>query len=67
MAVLTKEPIDATLIDEYPDIECLCIKVSCWGHSFVFVACYRPSDATPDYMIKLKEYMSPFRHKIFFS
>lgn len=63
VAVLVKDQIDATLIGDAPDLECLCVKLSCWGHCFVLYACYRPPDATPDYLIKLQEHMSSYQNK----
>ncbi|XP_049269224.1 uncharacterized protein LOC125757630 [Rhipicephalus sanguineus] len=63
VAVLVKDQIDATLIGDTPDLECLCVKLSCWGHCFVLYACYRPPDATPDYLIKLQEHMSSYQNK----
>lgn len=57
VAVLIKDRIEAVLLEEVPEIECLCIKINCWGHIFVLYALYRPPDATLDYLQNLQLHM----------
>lgn len=61
VAVLIKDHIQAVTLEEIPGLECLCIKISCWGHSFILIAIYRPPDASVDYLFKLEEHMSRFQ------
>lgn len=65
VAVLIKNPLDAVLLQDIPGLECLCVKITCWGHNFLLCAIYRPPDATPEYLDKLEKHLSQFhKHKI---
>lgn len=60
VAVLIQQKFDAVLLDDVPELECICIKVTLWGHSFIVCALYRPPDSTLEYLLKLKEHMSKY-------
>lgn len=58
VAVLIKSPIEAVLLGDVDDLECLCISLSCWGHRFILYALYRPPDAPLEYLVKLQAQMA---------
>lgn len=65
VAVLIKQQIEAILLDDIADLECLCIKLSCWGQHFILYALYRPPDTPPEYLSKLEQHISQYhKHKI---
>lgn len=66
VAILVKPDIEATIAADVGILECLCVQLSCWGHSFILYACYRPPDAIPEYLTFLKEHMSRFFNKQIF-
>lgn len=61
VAVLIKNKFDAVLLEDVPELECICIKLTLWGHSFILYALYRPPDSTLDYLLKLKAHMSKYQ------
>lgn len=66
VAILVKPSIQAIVLADVADLECLCIKITCWGQCFVLYACYRPPDAAPEYLLKLQEHMTQFQSKKIF-
>lgn len=66
VAVLVKPPTEAVILADIGNLECLCLQITCWDHSFILYACYRPPDAAPDYLATLQEHMSLFLNKKIF-
>lgn len=62
VAVLIKKSIEAVFINNVSDLECTCLKLSCWGFSFILYALYRPPDAGIDYVAKLRNHMLQFKN-----
>lgn len=61
VAVLIKNNIQAVSLEDVPDLECLCMKLFCWGHCFILYAVYRPPNVTQDYLTNLQVHMSNYK------
>lgn len=62
VAVLIKRSIEAVFVDNPFGLECACLRLSCWGFSFILYALYRPPDAGIDYVAKLRDHMLQFQN-----
>lgn len=58
VAVLVKEQFQAYVLEDIVDLECICLKLTCWGKCLILYALYRPPDVSPDYLQQLETHMS---------